>query len=622
MRKTIIATSLLVAFSAQAHFEQAALVEEKLWVSIGSDAQAELQQVGAELPFSQVSAYEADGNQPVVAQVTPSQMAKLSKLMHDKHKRCGGYIVHSTLASALQASEVNEINAFTAPALEQQTLVNQLLPMMQESNIASTITHLSTAYTNRYYTTTGGSNASNWIKNNWESMTNGKSWASVTQISHSGYGQKSVEVTLVGSERPDEIVVIGGHLDSTVGSTSENTSAPGADDDASGIATVTEVLRVMMAENIRPKRTIKMYGYAAEEVGLRGSGDIASAAQSAGDNVIGVLQLDMTAYKGSADDIVMMNDYTSAAQNAYVGTLIDEYLPTLNWSYDSCGYGCSDHASWTNRGFPATMPFESKFSQYNPRIHTGNDTLASAGGDASHAIKFARLAMAYVVELGNAANGSGGGGNPGSTELEKGTALTGLSGAKGSQKAYTFDVPAGATDITITMAGGTGDADMYVRFGSAPTTSTYDCRPYKSGNSESCSLTNAGGKYHIMLNGYAAYSGISLTGDYQTGSGGGTGSGADETRNNLSATSGNWVRFSADVPSGRSTLAVTMSGGTGDADLHVRQGSQPTTSSYDCRPYKSGNAESCSFTNPAAATWHFGLRAYSSFSGVTLNWTY
>lgn len=619
MRKSLIATSLMLAFSAQAQFQQATQTEDKLWVSIGSDAQAELMEVGAKLPFSQASAFNSDSNEPIVAQLTPSQMASLSKLMHDKHHRCGGYIVHSSLTSALQASEMNTITAFTAPALVQQTLVNQLLPLMQASNIETTITHLSTNYTNRYYTTTGGTNASNWIKSHWESLTAGKSWASVNQVTHSGYAQKSVEVVLVGSERPDEIVVIGGHLDSTVGSTSENTSAPGADDDASGIATVTEVLRVMMAENIRPKRTIKMYGYAAEEVGLRGSGDIASAAQSAGDNVIGVLQLDMTAYQGSADDIVMMNDYTSAAQNAYVGTLIDEYLPTLNWSYDSCGYGCSDHASWTNRGFPATMPFEAKFSQYNPRIHTSNDTLASAGGDASHAIKFARLAMAYVVELGNADNGSGGGNGNGS-ELTKGSPLTELAGASGSQTFYTFDVPAGATDITVNMSGGSGDADMYVRFGQPPTTSAYDCRPYKSGNTESCNLTNADGTYHIMLSGYSAYSGVSLIGDYQEGSG--TGGGADETRSNLSAASGNWVRYSDSVPVGRSVLTVTTSGGSGDADLYVRQGAEPTTSSYDCRPYKSGNAETCTINNPAAATWHFGLRAYSAFSGVTLNWTF
>ena len=51
--------------------------------------------------------------------------------------------------------------------------------------------------------------------------------------------------------------------------------APGADDDASGIATLTEVIRVALANGWKPKRTVKFMGYAAEEVGLRGSNAIA-----------------------------------------------------------------------------------------------------------------------------------------------------------------------------------------------------------------------------------------------------------------------------------------------------------------------------------------------------------
>jgi serine protease len=67
-----------------------------------------------------------------------------------------------------------------------------------------------------------------------------------------------------------------------------------------------------------------------------------------------------------------------------------------------------------------------------------------------------------------------------------------------------------------------------------------------------------------------------------------------------------------------SSLTATSSGGTGDADLFVRRGSQPTTTTYDCRPYKTGSNESCSFTNPQAAIYHVSLRAYSSFTGVKL----
>ncbi|TDD60315.1 hypothetical protein E1263_11540 [Kribbella antibiotica] len=80
---------------------------------------------------------------------------------------------------------------------------------------------------------------------------------------------------------------------------------------------------------------------------------------------------------------------------------------------------------------------------------------------------------------------------------------------------YTLAVPAGATNLKFVTSGGSGDADLYVKFGSAPTTSSYDCRPYESGNAETCTISTAqAGTYHVMLNGYAAFSGLSLTGSY------------------------------------------------------------------------------------------------------------
>ncbi len=97
--------------------------------------------------------------------------------------------------------------------------------------------------------------------------------------------------------------------------------------------------------------------------------------------------------------------------------------------------------------------------------------------------------------------------------------------------------------------------------------------------------------------------------------------GSSGTLGNLSATKGNWYRNTITVPAGATKLTVNISGGTGDADLYLRQGSQPTTTSYTCRPYKTGNTESCVITNPTAGTWHVGIRAYSTFAGVTETWT-
>jgi serine protease len=76
------------------------------------------------------------------------------------------------------------------------------------------------------------------------------------------------------------------------------------------------------------------------------------------------------------------------------------------------------------------------------------------------------------------------------------------------------------------------------------------------------------------------------------------------------------------VPAGKSSLTVTISGGTGDADLYVRFGAAPTKFTYSCRPYKTGNAETCTFSAPGAGTWYVNVRAYQAFSGVSLKATY
>ena len=90
----------------------------------------------------------------------------------------------------------------------------------------------------------------------------------------------------------------------------------------------------------------------------------------------------------------------------------------------------------------------------------------------------------------------------------------------------------------------------------------------------------------------------------------------------IGASTGAWKHYKITVPSGQTSLKITMSGGTGDGDLYVKRGSQPTSSSYDYRPYLSGNNESVSVTNPVAGDWYISIYAYSTFSGVSLNATY
>ncbi len=203
---------------------------------------------------------------------------------------------------------------------------------------------------------------------------------------------------------------------------------------------------------------------------------------------------------------------------------------------------------------------------------------------------------------------------PGGGELTNGVAETGLSANSNEELSYTMVVPAGATDLSFDIFGGSGDADLYVRFGSAPTTSTYDCRPYQNGNTESCDFSSPqAGTYHVMVRAYATFADLSLTGSFTE-----AGAGGSQTKSNISLAQGAWNYTSLTIPAGMSTLTVNMSGGTGDADLYLRQSVNPTTSTYTCRSWENGNTESCIINNPSAGTWKVGVHGYSASSGMNL----
>jgi Zn-dependent metalloprotease len=107
--------------------------------------------------------------------------------------------------------------------------------------------------------------------------------------------------------------------------------------------------------------------------------------------------------------------------------------------------------------------------------------------------------------------------------LTNGVAKTNQSAATGASLNYTMVVPSGATNLKFVTSGGTGDADLYVKFGSAPTTTSYTCKSDGGTNAETCNIATAqAGTYYVMVKAYSAFSGLSITGSYSTGGGGST----------------------------------------------------------------------------------------------------
>lgn len=410
MRRSLIAAALALAAGPLWAAETAWItVGDAAWRLVAADAAdarvLSSRDVAVDVPAERGSARLVRATDRVHAvQVDADWLPRLSARVHEELHRCGGFVRHDSMAEALAV--LHRLQGSARPerapayAIDDVAEVQASLPLAQDSRILATIQRLSD-FQNRLYNSSHGVAASDWLAGEWRGIVAGRSWMRVSQVRHSGWPQKSVKLVIQGSgPHAAETVVLGGHLDSIAGGAGPEVRAPGADDDASGVAALTEVIRVLAERNVRPQRTIEFIAYAAEEVGLRGSQQIAKQYQRTAKPVVGVLQLDMTAFQGDATDLWIFTDYTNAAQNQFLADLAAAYLPTLTVGYDRCGYACSDHASWTGRGFAASFPFEASDAHYNFALHTANDTTATFGNQALHALKFARLALAYALELG------------------------------------------------------------------------------------------------------------------------------------------------------------------------------------------------------------------------------
>lgn len=316
---------------------------------------------------------------------------------------CGGFFATATEAEAREM--MRRMNQPLKPfrrynyRIRGSRVVDLFTSKVEAANIRNTIDKLSNGFKTRYYKSETGVQSQIWLSKLWQSFNvHRRADFSVKLYKHDKWPQPSVIGAIRGTERPDEYVVIGGHGDSIVGFGGSSRS-PGADDNASGVSAVSEILRVLLSSTYQPKRTILFMSYAAEEVGLRGSKEIAKAYRAAKKNVVGVMQLDMTNHKTEDGVISFVRDNTDDKLTSFTQALADRYLPNVKWVDDRCGYACSDHASWNAQGYAAVFPFESRVGKMNRKIHTKNDTLQNSDSSAQHAAIFAKLGIAWAMEM-------------------------------------------------------------------------------------------------------------------------------------------------------------------------------------------------------------------------------
>lgn len=217
----------------------------------------------------------------------------------------------------------------------------------------------------------------------------------ITLVNHSRTEQKSVKLTFKGKKEPNKKIILGAHFDSIAGW--GHREAPGADDNASGSSNLIEVARILSQE-IQPDRTIEFFWYAGEEGGLIGSSEIAKSYKDQGEQVMAVMQLDMTAYPGDGPFVLgMVTDYTTSWVRDLLGQINQAYF---NYQINEfkCGYACSDHASWYRQGFHTVAPFEARMNSMNRDIHSSRDRIQPSY-NFEHSAAFSKLALAFAMEM-------------------------------------------------------------------------------------------------------------------------------------------------------------------------------------------------------------------------------
>ncbi|WP_408057211.1 PPC domain-containing protein [Veronia nyctiphanis] len=190
--------------------------------------------------------------------------------------------------------------------------------------------------------------------------------------------------------------------------------------------------------------------------------------------------------------------------------------------------------------------------------------------------------------------------------------MGGLFGEKDEELVFFIDVTEDQPKLNVRISGGSGDADLYVKGGLEPAKNDWDCRPYASGNTESCSGIYSG-RVYVKLIGFSTFADVTIIAETSELVGG------DFPKTDLSAGTGEWLFYEYTVGQGVSDVNVAMFGGSGDADLYVKKNQQPTKSSYDCRPFAGGNTENCRVSVSEGDVVHIGVHGYQAFSSVTLD---
>ncbi|CAE6495139.1 unnamed protein product [Rhizoctonia solani] len=302
-----------------------------------------------------------------------------------------GYVdITDSLEDVSRRSLISRVDVpvYPTPDPSAHPELQPMLAMVDPSELKSYVTHLSTKYDTRYYLSLKAREPTEWIKSQLASWLGEKQ----ARFAENAFNQPNVigRIEAKSGDPNAPIVLLGAHLDST---------------NASGVAVMISIMRILKANNYQGTYAIEAHAYAGEEGGLLGSKSLATEYKKQNKTIRGMLNFEMIGYQpatatnaGKSSTITVLSDPVPE-MTAHMAQIVQKYVSTAEQRSVGCGYGCSDHYSFFDQGYPVVCiaSYGPNDPQLNPGYHSTNDTVDKLDFDKMS--DFVRAGLAWVVEV-------------------------------------------------------------------------------------------------------------------------------------------------------------------------------------------------------------------------------
>ena len=283
---------------------------------------------------------------------------------------------------------------------EENPTIREMLNQVNMDSLEATVQYLQ-AYGHRLWNSDNAFAASDWIAGRMQAL--GLEVEQQPFYANTWLGSGEAAPNVIGIQRgtlyPDTYVVCGSHFDSFSWAAMSGGQAPGADDNATGVASVLESARIMTQYEF--EYSIIYCAYGCEEMGLYGSEAYASRCQQEGMDIIGYFNNDMNGYL-YGDQIHIDCIYPNSVEpiGAYYMNVGSVYYPELPIRHVNFNEGDSDHTSFNNHGYMGIYPFED-YQNYSPYIHTANDLIGNSVNSFEMSQQYCQMNIACLAECAN-----------------------------------------------------------------------------------------------------------------------------------------------------------------------------------------------------------------------------